>query len=266
MKIARTIAVVFILLTRVVAANAAEPWDSLTPGAPTRVVDIVDGDTVVIEPPIDGAREIRLVGIQAPKIPLGRKDFKAWPYGELAKSTLATLLQDKDVTLYYGGQSMDRHGRLLAHLRRTDGLWIQGELLRLGMARVYSFPDNRAVADQMLTAEQSARDLRQGIWRHPFYNLRIPEEAGKFIGRFEVVQGTVMDVAEKGSNFYVNFGADWRTDFTLTINGKARRLFREAAFDPLSLKGKTMRVRGWLKSYNGPMIAISHPEQIEVLD
>jgi len=56
---------------------------------------------------------------------------------------------------------MDRHGRLLAYLRRTDGLWIQGELLRLGIARAYSFPDNRAVVNQMLTSEQSTRNLRR---------------------------------------------------------------------------------------------------------
>ena len=30
--------------------------------------------------------------------------------------------------------------------------------------------------------------------------------------------------------------------------------------------GKQLRVRGWLKSYNGPMIDVTHPEQIEVLE
>ena len=260
------IAVALVLVAWDAPTTAAEPWEFLTQGTSVRVVDIVDGDTVVIDPETNGAREVRLVGIQAPKIPLGRKNFKTWPYGQQAKFTLVNLLQDQAVILYFGGQSKDRHGRLLAHLRRNDGLWIQGEMLRRGMARVYSFPDNRAVVDQMLTAEQSARDLREGIWRHPFYDLRIPEEAGKFVGRFEIVQGTVKDVADKGANFYINFGEDWRTDFTLTIEGKARRLFREMAFDPLLLKGKTIRVRGWLKSFNGPMIAITHPEQIEILD
>lgn len=262
----RILVVQFLVLIWSMPASAAEPWDSLTPGATTRVIEIVDGDTVIIEPTIDGAREIRLVGIQAPKIPLGRPGFKAWPYGELAKFTLATLLQDREVTLYFSGQPMDRHGRLLAHLKRDDGLWIQGDILRRGLARVYSFPDNRAVVPQMLTAEQSARDLRQGIWRHGFYDLRAPEEAGQFIGRFELIQGTVVDVAETGKRTYINFGEDWRTDFTLTIEGKARRLFRDAGFDLLSLKGKTVRVRGWLKSFNGPMITLTHPEQIEILD
>lgn len=33
-----------------------------------------------------------------------------------------------------------------------------------------------------------------------------------------------------------------------------------------SYKGHILRVRGWLKSFNGPMIEATHPEQIEVLE
>lgn len=260
-----TLLAIFILLCS--PGRAAEPWDSLDQGPTTRVIEVVDGDTVVIEPEIDGAREIRLVGIQAPKIPLGRKNFKAWPYGETAKAALADLLGGEAITLYFGGQPMDRHGRLLAHIKRNgDGLWIQGEMLGLGLARVYSFPDNRAVVDQMLAREQAARDLDLGIWRHPFYDIRTVDNADDVTGRFELVQGTVLDAVDRGSRFYVNYGDDWRTDFTLVIQGKARRLFREAGFDPLSLTGRLVRARGWLKSFNGPMIAVTHPEQIEILD
>ena len=46
---------------------------------------------------------------------------------------------------------------------------------------------------------------------------------------------------------YFNFGDDWKTDFTVTIGVPARRMFREAGTDSLSLGGKRMRVRGWLK-------------------
>ena len=51
------------------------------------VVEIVDGDTLILE---DG-REVRLVGIQAPKLPLGRRNFKTWPLADIAKSTLLSL-------------------------------------------------------------------------------------------------------------------------------------------------------------------------------
>ena len=32
-----------------------------------------------------------------------------------------------------------------------------------------------------------------------------------------------------------------------------------------SYEGGRVRVRGWLKSFNGPMIEVTHPEQIEIL-
>ena len=45
-----------------------------------RAVEIVDGDTLILA---DG-REVRLVGIQAPKLPLGRKNFRTWPLADEA--------------------------------------------------------------------------------------------------------------------------------------------------------------------------------------
>ena len=32
-----------------------------------------------------------------------------------------------------------------------------------------------------------------------------------------------------------------------------------------ALEGRISRVRGWIKWWNGPMIELTHPEQIEVL-
>ena len=61
-----------------------------------------------------------------------------------------------------------RHGRLLAHLRDADGQWIQGNLLARGMERVYTIPNNRARAAELLSREQKARAARRGIWALPF--------------------------------------------------------------------------------------------------
>ena len=45
----------------------------------------------------------------------------------------------------------------------------------------------------------------------------------------------------------------------------ALRRFAADEFDIESLAGLRIRVRGWIKSFNGPMIDATHPEQIEVL-
>ena len=49
------------------------------PGPTATIASVVDGDTVVLKTPVLGASQIRLVGIQAPKLTLGRKNFPTWP-------------------------------------------------------------------------------------------------------------------------------------------------------------------------------------------
>lgn len=222
---------------------------------------IVDGDTLVL----DTGAEVRLVGIQAPKLPLGRRNFKAWPLAEEAKAALGALALGRRLRLDYDRTPIDRHGRLLAQLYDEDGRWIQGELLRRGMARVYTFADNRRDAAKLLAAEAVARAARRGIWGHPFYRVISEAESGRHIDTFQLVEGRVLNTAVVRGRGYLNFGRDWRTDFTVTISPRNMRLFRRARMPPDAFKGKRVRVRGWLNKRNGPMISASHPEQIEVL-
>ncbi len=225
------------------------------------VRSIVDGDTLVL----DTGTQVRLVGIQAPKLPLGRRNFPTWPLAGEARTALAALAAGKRLTLRYGGRRIDRHGRLLAHLHTGEGVWVQGALLKQGMARVYSFPDNRSRIAEMLALEQEARTAKRGIWNHPFYAILTPETAAGHIDSFQLIEGTVVSVATVKGRGYLNFGKNWKTDFTVSIAPRyLRRHWRNAP--PLdALQGKQVRVRGWLKSYRGPLIDATHPEQIEIL-
>ena len=225
-------------------------------------VEVVDGDTL----PLESGTEIRLVGIQAPKLPLGRRGFVAWPLGEEAKQALEEMALGRELTLYYGGRKKDRYGRMRAHLVRDDGLWLQGALLAGGWARVYSFRDNRSLIDEMLAREGAARLAVRGIWMLPYYAVRTPEEVVDDVGSFQLVEGRVMDSAIVQQRGYINFGADWKSDFTIAIQPKDRKLFGEDGENILRLKGRIVRVRGWIKSYNGAMIEATHPEQIEVFE
>lgn len=244
-------------------APADGPPKGLDPGRPGTAARIVDGDTLVLR---DG-REVRLVGIQAPKLPLGRVGFKKWPLADEAKAALARLARGRRLRLLYGGARGDRHGRVLAHLVRSDdGAWIQGALLSLGLARVYSFRDNRAAVAEMLALERKARAAKRGIWAHPFYAIVPHRRAGRYIGTFQLVEGRVRKTAVVRRWAYVNFGADWRKDFTVSVRRRDLRSFRKAWGRRLEkLEGKAVRVRGWLRLRNGPMIEATHAEQIEVL-
>ena len=232
-----------------------------------RVVDVIDGDRVVL----DDGREVRLVGLQAPKLPLGRTGFKAWPLAEEAKEALSDLTLGREVGLGYGGRRIDRHGRALAHLYLLDGngtagVWVQGRMLEAGLARVYSFFDNRALIDEMLSQERQARKKRRGIWAEPFYAIRSPGQVNGHVGSFQLVEGIVLHAAKVKGRIYLNFGEDWKSDFTVTLAPAVRRTFEAAGINPLDYERRRVRVRGWIESFNGPMIEASHPEQIEVIE
>jgi endonuclease YncB( thermonuclease family) len=250
------------VITPARAGDPTLPMDGLAALGASKVVTVIDGDTLRLE---DG-REVRLVGIQAPKLPLGRPDFPAWPLAEDAKAALEHLAQGQTLALFANGATTDRHGRTLAQLERDDRLWIQAALIQAGMARAYSFPDNRALAAELLTYEREARAARRGIWADSFYRVRNPGELEDATDSFQLVEGRVVTAAKPQSRLYLNFGTDWKTDFTVAIDAKALRLFKAAGLDPLAWEGRRLRVRGWIKSFNGPLIDVTHPEQIEVLE
>jgi len=255
------LAVMVVLSGAVHAASV----DGLAEGGRGAVAAIIDGDTVRL---MNRDEDVRLVGIQTPKLPLGRKGFKQWPLAEEARTALAEIVKDRNVTLRLGATSKDRNGRILAHLVREDGLWIQEEMLRRGMARVYTFADNRQLADVLYAAENDARTSRRGMWALDTYAVRAAEPAAlkRDNGTFQIVAGVVKDAARVGGRVYLNFGDDYRSDFTASIAPEVMGLFKAARIDPLSFKDKTVRVRGYVRTYNGPLIEITHPEQIEIAD
>ncbi|MBO6521621.1 MAG: thermonuclease family protein [Rhodospirillales bacterium] len=260
----RALIAIVCLLTAVLPVRAA-PVHTAT------VTEIVDGDTVYIDPPYKDGNEIRLVGIQAPKLPLGRTNFPTWPLAPEAKQALADMVLGKRVTLTFTGARRDRYARWLAHLHVTgDGrpLWVQGEMLRLGMARVYSFPDNRGLVGEMLAMEREARSAGRGIWALPYYAIRNPDADALLdeLGTFQVIEGRIVDAARVKSTVYLNFGTDWQSDFTVSMRHSALKLFEKTGLDPATWSGRAIRVRGWLSKRNGPMIKATHPEQIELLD
>lgn len=254
---------VLVALSFPAGSHGAAPA-GLADGGSAVVRAVIDGDTVLLDRTVEGADEVRLVGIQAPKLALGRAGFAEWPLAAEAKAGLERLAAGRQVRLLFGGRRIDRHGRLLAHLETADGTWLQGEMLGRGLARVYTFPDNRAAVAEMLDRERQARAGGRGIWRLGFYALRTPDQVRDSIGTFQLVEGTIADAAAVKGTVYLNFGADWRTDFTVAIDKQALRTFTAAGQDPRTWKGRRVLVRGWVSPRNGPMIEATHPEQIEI--
>jgi len=251
-----------LLLLALAVGRPMEAWpDQPDDGGQAVVSAVIDGDTVMLA---DG-RQLRLAGIAAPKRPLDRPDDSPWPLADAARSALAGLVLGKTVQLADGGAGSDRYGRVVAQLRTAAGTWVEGELLRGGLARVCSTADDRARVGEMLALEGEARAAGRGLWADPYYRVRSADEAGDAIGSFQLVEGKARRVATIRGVTYVEFGADWRSDFTVAIGAPARRLFAAAGLAPDSLAGRHIRVRGWLRSRYGPLIEATHPEQIELL-
>lgn len=231
------------------------------------VTSVTDGDTVIL----DDGRVVRMIGTQAPKLPLDRPDFPTWPLAPEAKAALEAIALNQPVRLGFGGETVDRYGRVLAHVfvEAPDGeIWAQQAMIARGLARVYSFPDNRACLDLLFAAEGRARLAGLGIWADPYYSTRAANAPGDLLaraGHYELVEGRVLLAEQSGGRVYLNFGRFWKEDFTAVIEAPALRLFAEDGLDPLVLENALVRIRGWVDDRDGPRIEVTHPEQIEVL-
>lgn len=168
------------------------------------------------------------------------------------------------------GAARDRHRRLSGRLETLEGIWIQERLLHLGLARFAGGISDAAERRALLEAERTARDAWRGIWRTPRYFVRPADDPDGIYNGFQIVQGRVTDVGRGDGVVFLNFGADWRSDFTagVTVRMEPGDLPAGADGAPLSvfdLEGRMLRLRGVVRRYNGPYMEIAAPDQIELM-
>lgn len=257
-------AAAFALMGNLKAPSIAAP----KAGEIGRVARIIDGDSFVLA--LDSGQElsVRLSAIQAPRT--AQRAAKAWPYAREAKAGLSAFIKGRKVQLYYGGETRDRFGRAVAQVYTLDkqaqsDLWIQGEMVRLGLARVYSWKNELADMEALYALETQARERMRGLWADNFYAVRKPDPdpLAQYVDSLQIIEGIVISTAEVRGRIYLNFGADYKTDFTIAIAKKNVKRF--AGLDLINLTGARLRVRGWVEMINGPMIWIDHPGRLEVL-
>jgi endonuclease YncB( thermonuclease family) len=219
---------------------------------------VLDGATLKLA---DGGL-LKLAGLVAPG--------GAEPFAAEARAGLAVLIGDGQLRLYAGQNPEDRYGRRLAQAYVVPGAgppyWLQGAMLEGGFARVFTTADNRGCAAALLAREALARKAARGLWALPAYAVlpadRIPAEA---VGHFAIVEGRVRGATVRGARAYLDFGPRWRQDFTVEIEKPDLALFEREGYDLAAIKGQAVRVRGWLEKLNGPLLRLTHPEQLERL-
>lgn len=237
---------------------------ALEPGPARIVTRIIDGETLSL----DDGREVRLTGALAPRARDADAQAGAWPLEEAAKASLAEITLGKRVELAFGPVREDRYGRLLAHLFVNENgrrLWVQGEMLQLGQARAYALPGVDTCLATLIANEAIGRTVEAGIWTSRIYQPWTSEKPFALLalrGTFQIVRGRVSGVSQTGSAGYLNFGADWKTDFTVRIPKRLMTAQPQLA----ALQGRMVEVRGWIERRNGPMITITHAAALTVLE
>ncbi|MEM9469785.1 MAG: thermonuclease family protein [Pseudomonadota bacterium] len=234
-----------------------------------RIDKIIDGQTILLT----NDKIIRLVGLDTPSDKTNLDNN----YALKAKMKLTELLPEGTEIMIYQTRvakkgRVNRMGHDLGHILtkekpETPSLWLQQALLEQGLARVSLSESNPELAQFMLKAEKKARNEKKGLWAEesPFQVIT-PETAQKGMGQFSVVEGTITKAATVRNNLYLNFGADWKTDFTIMISSTLRKKLARQAVDLMNLSGKKVRVRGWIREYNGPLIELDMVEHLELLE
>jgi micrococcal nuclease len=133
---------------------------SLPAGVDVAVARVVDGDTIEVA----GGERVRLIGVDTPETKDPKRPVGC--FGKEASAFTASLLPaGTRVRLVGDAEQRDRYGRLLAYVyRRTDGLFVNAELLRRGFGQLLTIPPNVAHTDEFAAIARQAREGGQGLW------------------------------------------------------------------------------------------------------
>jgi micrococcal nuclease len=149
-----------------------------------KVDSVIDGDTFVIsDPPIDvaglpigkaglpigeaGSTYVRLLGVDTPELLM--KTIEDTLFADSAASFLKNLIEGKTIKLTFDRNLYGIFGRLLAYAWLTDihdkdSLFIQAELLKAGLARIFYYPKGMKYYYIFQNLKRTARRKRLGIW------------------------------------------------------------------------------------------------------
>ena len=119
-----------------------------------KVVWVIDGDTIEIA----GGAHVRYIGMDTPET-YPKVEF----YGPEAKAKNIELVEGKLVTLEKDVSETDKYGRLLRYVY-VDGVFVNGELVRLGYAEAVAYPPDTRYQWQLEQLEKEAKAAKRGLW------------------------------------------------------------------------------------------------------
>ncbi len=235
-------------------------------GGEYTVADVIDGDTVALN---GSDTHIRYLEIDAPEIL--HSDSPGDPLAEEAKSLNERLVSGKKIRLEFDREKYDPYGRELAYVF-ADGVFVNEEIVREGLARAFIIKPNDRYADRILSAEEEAKRERRGIWgdlsslKPPPDDVNFlikPSQASRYNGQRVVVRGKITD-SRKSSKVIV---LKMESNLDITIFPDSWGNFRFFGINPETYYvGRPVEVIGKVRMYKGrPEIVINHPISIRTI-
>ena len=125
-----------------------------TPPETATVTRVIDGDTVII----DSGQRVRYIGIDTPEIHTRKEAFgvEAWQANR-------QLVEGKEIRLERDVSETDKYGRLLRYVY-VDDIFVNAELVRLGLAEVHAYPPDTRYQELLEGLENDARAAGRGMW------------------------------------------------------------------------------------------------------
>lgn len=142
----KLLAIIFFLLLLI--SGCTSPPDTAL------VTEVIDGDTIVIA----GGYRIRYIGIDTPEIHDGLE-----PFGLEALEANRQLVEGKIVHLERDVSQTDKYERLLRYVW-VDGILVNAELVRLGLAEAKAYPPDTKYQEYLEELEREAREAGRGMW------------------------------------------------------------------------------------------------------
>jgi micrococcal nuclease len=153
-----------VVVTVLIAASVVGWWfgdQRRAADQPYRVVDVLDGDTIVVRRRGAPDETVRILGVDTPETHHPRKPVQC--FGPEAAAHSASRLFGRVVRLEDDVERHDVYGRRLAYVW-LDGELYERELLREGYARLLVIEPNHAHARDFLDDELDARARGAGLW------------------------------------------------------------------------------------------------------
>lgn len=122
-----------------------------------QVKRVIDGDTFVI----DTDERVRLIGIDTPETV--HPTVEVQPFGPEASEFTKNAIEGKQVRLEFDVDLYDRYNRLLAYAYYDD-IFLNEELILKGLAVVSTYPPNVKYVDLFISAQNTSKKSKLGIW------------------------------------------------------------------------------------------------------